>query len=321
MDDYYSSIKKENLVNSHGVRYYDFLETMPPRYSIVWVHLLSGHLSIVVVSLASILIGVRNPSLIPILVLLSSIILGYAVAYIMLFIHEAAHYNLAKSRKKNDILANIFIGSLLGLHIKDYREIHWGHHRYHGQINDPEHIYFDPLNISFFVESLSGIKLIRVFLDRNKRLKGSDPVLGQKSWESKMMMVAGLFINGTIILFSFWSGYLFFILIWLAAFMIFFPFFASLRPILEHRDEHAKASIDYSKVPHGVTNRLLGDGPITSTFGGAGFNRHLLHHIEPKVSYTRLREFETYLMDTQFKEEIKRHKTTYWKTFKNLFQF
>ena len=93
-----------------------------------------------------------------------------------------------------------------------------------------------------------------------------------------------------------------------------------LRPTLEHRDEKARKAVNYFKVPHGIINRLFGDGPIASTLGGAGFNRHLLHHIEPKISYTRLKEFERYLLDTRFKDEIKRHQTTYWETFIELFE-
>jgi fatty acid desaturase len=319
MHDYYSSIKKDSLVNSHGIKYYDFVATLTPRYHILWPQLLSGHLAIILVSWATIVVGFRNPALIPILVPFSALILGYAVAYIMLFLHEAAHHNLSKDRQVNDILSNIFIGSLLGQNINDYRGIHWGHHRYHGETNDPEHVYFDPLNISFLMESLSGIKLLRVGLDRKKRLK-EGLASERPSWESKVMLVVGLLINGTILAWSLWSGHIFFIFTWLIALMIFFPFFASLRPILEHRDEKAESGIDYSKTSHGITNRLFGDGSVASTFGGAGFNRHLLHHIEPKISYTRLKEFEDYLMDTQFKEEIKRHQTTYWKTFINLFE-
>ena len=29
-------------------------------------------------------------------------------------------------------------------------------------------------------------------------------------------------------------------------------------------------------------------------FGGAGFNRHLLHHLDPSISYTRFDEFERF---------------------------
>ena len=46
----------------------------------------------------------------------------------------------------------------------------------------------------------------------------------------------------------------------------------------------------YCAACHGTSAK--GDGPLASTLGGAGFNRHLLHHWEPKISYTRFRELE-----------------------------
>lgn len=322
MDNYYSQIKKDNLCDSRGVKYYDFIKGLTPRYHIVWLHLLCGHLAMVLVSVAAILVATKAPRLTPIVVLAASFLLGYAVAYIMLFMHEASHYNLAGDRRINDVLANIFVGSLLGRNIKSYRTHHWGHHKYHGQTNDTEHAYFDPLNISFFVELLTGMKPLTAYMAYKARLKAkalsAEPE--QSVWESRFMLAVGIGINSAVLFWSFQHGYMFFILTWLLALMVFFPFFAVLRPILEHRDQESSQEVDYFKVPHGIVNRMFGDGPVTSTLGGAGFNRHLLHHIEPKISYTRLKEFEKFLFDTPFKDEIKKHQTTYWETFVKLFE-
>lgn len=73
--------------------------------------------------------------------------------------------------------------------------------------------------------------------------------------------------------------------------------------------------IDYSTQPHGAVNRLFGDGPLASTLGGAGFNRHLLHHWEPQISYTRLRELEVYLLRTDAAEGVRMRQSTYLETF------
>jgi fatty acid desaturase len=93
------------------------------------------------------------------------------------------------------------------------------------------------------------------------------------------------------------------------------PLLVSLRQLLEHRSEGADASCDYSMQDHGAVNRLFGDGPIASTLGGAGFNRHLLHHWEPQISYTRLRELEMYLRRTGAADEIQQRQSTYIQTF------
>jgi fatty acid desaturase len=102
---------------------------------------------------------------------------------------------------------------------------------------------------------------------------------------------------------------------WAIGFLVFLPFFFSVRQVLEHRGDMADRRVNYHRVPHGAENRLFGDGLVASTFGGAGFNRHLLHHWEPQVSYTRLKDLERYLMDTELAEALAARRTTYLRTF------
>ena len=46
---------------------------------------------------------------------------------------------------------------------------------------------------------------------------------------------------------------------WLGGLLLFFPFFVSLRQVLEHRSEEADSDVDYRDVDHGAVNRLFGD--------------------------------------------------------------
>jgi fatty acid desaturase len=98
------------------------------------------------------------------------------------------------------------------------------------------------------------------------------------------------------------------------------PFLAAVRQILEHRSVAADPRADYRRVDHGVVNRMFGSGPIASTLGGAGFNRHLLHHWDPQVPCTRLAELERYLRGTAFAEVIRSAETTYLRTLRELFR-
>ena len=95
-------------------------------------------------------------------------------------------------------------------------------------------------------------------------------------------------------------------------------FFGSLRQLLEHRDDAAPSATDFQTRNHGPFTRLFGDDVFSATFGGAGFNRHLLHHWEPQVSYTRLPELETYLQGTEIKRVTDLRRTTYFETFRRL---
>ena len=107
---------------------------------------------------------------------------------------------------------------------------------------------------------------------------------------------------------------------WVIGVIAWFPFFGVLRQILEHRDEYANPETDYTTAVHGAIHRLFGDGLLASTLGGAGFNRHLLHHWDPQVSYTRLRDLERFLMDTEGAAYLQAQKTSYTKTFWTLFK-
>jgi hypothetical protein len=84
--------------------------------------------------------------------------------------------------------------------------------------------------------------------------------------------------------------------------------------LLEHRAEDARADVDYRVTDHGAVSRMFGDSLVARTFGGAGFNRHLLHHWEPTVSYTRLAELERFLLDTDAAAVVQARRTTYGET-------
>ena len=91
---------------------------------------------------------------------------------------------------------------------------------------------------------------------------------------------------------------------WCVAMAIVYPFCAAVRQVLEHRDEKANPSIDYATQDHGAINRLFKHDLMGYIFGAAGFDRHLLHHWEPTLSYTCLPELEQFLRNTPACKEI-----------------
>jgi len=94
--------------------------------------------------------------------------------------------------------------------------------------------------------------------------------------------------------------------------------FQHVEQILEHRDFRAAAAVDYSQTAHGALTRTFGDGPVANTLGAAGFNRQLIHHWEPQVSYTRLRELEQFLLSTEVGPIVQRRRSTYASSFVTL---
>ena len=280
----------------------------------VWAQLLSGYGALLLVSAAIVAVETHFPSWWPVTLLVGSVLYGYGVAFIHLFIHEAAHFNLARGRKWNDRLANVFVGLLIGQDIGRYRDVHFDHHRHLGTTRDTEHSYFHPLTPSFILKSLLGTRALEVFRRREELLQR-----GRKdSHPRPPVLLLGLMLHASLIsaaLLLSWT----LAAVWLLAMAGTFPFFASLRQLLEHRSEHASADVDYHALAHGPVNRLFGDGPIANTFGAAGFNRHLIHHWEPQVSCTRLRELEDFLRETELASALAASQTTYVATFRRLF--
>ena len=128
------------------------------------------------------------------------------------------------------------------------------------------------------------------------------------------MLLSGLAFHVFIIGVSLLTGNWQFAIAWTAGFGIFFPFFATIRQILEHRDELAKPGTDFYKQPHGKVSRLFVHHFLSSSFGGAGFTRHMIHHWDPQVSYTRLKDIEDFLASSPQASPIIQHSRTHYHT-------
>jgi fatty acid desaturase len=229
--------------------------------------------------------------------------------------HEAAHHNIAPTREANDWLANLAIGSWIGLAIEAYRPIHFAHHRHLGTTRDTERSYFTALTGRLIVESLTGVHVLRVLIgrvrDRNAQ-EGDSPAQGDGSW---WPLLQGLLMHGAIVGAALLTGRYAFVAAWVLGIATAFPFFATIRQIIEHRRLDAPGDIDFASIDHGEINRLFGDGPLASTLGGAGFNRHMLHHWDPQLSYTRLHDLERFLTDTSVGPLLESARTSYPETF------
>ena len=229
--------------------------------------------------------------------------IGYVVAYLQLFIHEAAHYNLAADRRANDRFADRLICWQVGTSIAAYRRIHAEHHRHLGGDDDSEVSYRHKLTARFLVEMVTGIHAVRVFAGRS----GGSPKAAKAPGALRplaigaglhVLLIAGLILAGA------WPA----ALAWLGGMGVFYPLFATLRQLLEHRPSPGQSEGT-------AVTRLFGRDVFSRTFGGAGFNRHLLHHIEPQVSYTRYDELEAYLMRTSIAPALDARRATYAGTF------
>ncbi|HXQ10049.1 MAG TPA: fatty acid desaturase [Caulobacteraceae bacterium] len=286
--------------------YRRLLSNLRPDYGRVWRDIGFGYAALVfVLALAALPVPLAWSA--PV-VLAAALLVGYALAYLQLFIHEAAHHNLAADRALNDRLANAAIAWHLGADTAAYRVTHFAHHRNHGLTTDTERSYFRALDGRFMLEMLSGVNALRTFLGRRReQARAAKPPRGltplARGLVAHLVIVGGLYACGA------WRA----AIAWVIGVGVFLPFFGALRQILEHRSPEADPNVDYARQPHGAYTRIFKGGLLAHTFGGAGFDRHLLHHWEPQVSYTRLAELEAYMRGTSARAILEARTTTYCK--------
>lgn len=309
-------IPRDKLVDGAGRSLKDFRRGLGLRVGRVWLDIAGGYVGLFAVVFGTAWLGAASPAYWPIGIVLGALGIGYVMAYIQLFLHEAVHYNIASSRPTNDLLANVFIGSWIGTSVKAYRVVHFDHHRHLGTTSDTERSYLEALNVRFVIEALTGLKVVRVILARGKLVAHKAAADAKDERPAKLpMLLLGLALNlgimvGAALLHN-WA----LLLAWPFGVLIVHPAINAIRQNLEHRSFDARSDVDYAQVPHGAMTRSFGSGPFSSTFGGAGFNRHILHHWDPQLSYTRFAEMEAFLLQTEAAEVLQSVTTTYSRAF------
>ena len=308
---------QHDIRNSQGVPYDEFVKTLQPDYIRVWKDIFAGYAGLAGVVAVTAVVSAAFPPWGALVALPAGMCIGYGIAYLALFHHEASHYNIAKTPRRNDRLANIFTGPLAAADIRAYRPIHFGHHKYIGTPDDTERAYFDAVTPRSLLESLTGIKAAKVLLFR-RSVQHQQHYSTQPPRPLSLVVVAGLMLHVAIIAVAAYAGAWAVSVAWGLGLVIFFPFFFWLRQVLEHRDTNARPDIDYTAVPHGAVSRMFGTDLFSRTFGPAGFNRHLIHHWDPRISYTRLEDLERYLMDTSLAPILDKRRSSYWAIFRAL---
>jgi fatty acid desaturase len=301
----------EGLRSRDGQTWSEIRRSHAPRWRMVWLDLTLRYLLLALGYALACLVAARFGNVVGLLLApVGGLWMGLWFASIVLFMHEAAHYNLHPEKDKNDRLANAVVCILVGDEIKHYRALHWKHHLYLGDTNDTEISYHWAPSARFFIETLLGVHALRVF--KAHRNAGRDTATARqvrgRDWTA---LARGLALHGVVLLGPVLAGLWSVAVAWLVAVFLAFPFLSALRQQLEHRSPEASGSIDYSKVPHGAVNRMFAPTLLARAFGSVGFRRHLLHHWDPATSYTRFDELEGFLMASEFAPMIDDARTTY----------
>jgi fatty acid desaturase len=308
---------KGELVDDQGTSYRDFRRRLTPRWRRVWLELGAAYCVLALALAAIVAIDPAWP-LSVVVALLGGLVIGYTIHFINCFFHEAAHYNVLPDRRLNDLTTNLLMGWLFGSSIALYRKIHWQHHRALGTTMDSENSYFDALGVGYLVRGITGFKALRT-MRQYRRMESSGRPAEDRASRLIWLAIAAA-VNAGIAAALVLLGSVAAAIAWLIGLLVVFPFVGSLRQLLEHRSESADPQADYHEIDHGPVNRLFGGGPLASTVGSAGFNRHAIHHWEPQLSYTRLADVESYLLRTDAAPLIRERQTTYVHTFLRLLE-
>jgi fatty acid desaturase len=321
------SIDRSALRDSRDRPFKELRRALTPRWGRVWLDIGAGYLVITATLLALAWLGRAVPAWDALWILGGAAVLGYTIAFVQLFLHEAVHFNLAPGRALNDGLANLFLGWMIGQDVRAYRKVHFEHHRHLGTTRDSEPSYFEALDARFIWQGLLGVKLLKVFTGRRElvadaRAPAGDAAdeLGGRRRRLGMLAVGGALNLALVVVpvLPTFGGRWIVGVAWALGMAAVHPFVNALRNLLEHRGFEARRDVDYARVDHGPVTRMFGGGPLASTLGGAGFNRHLLHHWEPQLSYTRFAELEAYLLDTPAAPIFRDATTTYARAFVRL---
>lgn len=303
------------IVSTDGVTWLSFRKTLRPHYGRVWWDIAVCYVMVFgLLGLSCLSETYLGPwptlALAPVL----GLGMGYWLHSLACFGHEAAHHNLAGTRWVNNLIGNWLVMSFIGLEVKSYGRVHWLHHLHLGDHADSEISYHRHPSLWFLIESFTGIYVVRVMLRYRRTSANPRETPGKQRSQRQGGMLIGLVraavLHGSILGVLVWSGFYVAAVTWLAgvAGMI---AFLTLRQIMEHRSVAASPSIDYSQIEHGPVNRMFPTSFWSRHFGNAGFNRHLLHHWDPAISYTNFDEMEAFLMQTNVASVLQAARTTY----------
>src|SRR2546423_1014410 len=93
-DELFLRLRKSDLVDNAGVRFKEFRTTLTPQWTAVWLRIGTAWIALILCNLFLIYVPGSSLSIRTIEVAFAATLIGFILAYLQLFIHEAAHYNL-----------------------------------------------------------------------------------------------------------------------------------------------------------------------------------------------------------------------------------
>lgn len=231
-------------------------------------------------------------------VLLAVFLIGGRQLGLAILMHEAGHGILFETDKINNRVGQWLCAYPMLADVHAYAATHRQHHRLAGSDKDPDLPNYE----SYPVESASlkrkvirdltgqtGIKLLRGIL-----IGGNDPMLSTE--QSTNHLLGGLLANAALALIVINLFSISIYLLWWAAYLTTYPFFARLRQVAEH----GAVEDLYDPDPRKHTRTTLPNIFERLFVCPNHVNYHCEHHFIPTVPSYRLKELHTLLLEKGF---------------------
>ena len=203
-----------------------------------------------------------------------------------LWVHEASHYQLFRSKILNDLYTTLFFAAPIGVSLDVYRHYHLSHHAFLGTDQDLDRFAYQT-NLSsprhllkYLLRCLLLLEAVQII--RNKYLVSSTPSFSPSRYSKLASLIYSIAFFLTV---SSFSSPLLYIFLWLYPLLSFSVFFNTLRSVSEHAGTTC-CSLTESPL---VQRRLLNTkttlcNPFEKFFVyQVNFNYHVEHHLFPHV--------------------------------------
>ncbi|HDR9585286.1 fatty acid desaturase family protein [Burkholderia stabilis] len=222
----------------------------------------------------------------------AAIVIARSQLALAVMMHEGAHGSLARSRRINDVLGQVFAAGPLWLSLRTYRAGHLKHHRAPMQADDPVALLFGvhdyPVTrrqlIGRLLAYACGIGYVTsvVKLARGEFAHALPKVRKSRAyavWEVASMLAANGVLFGALAL----AGHpLLYVALWIAPSVTLLPLAGQVRAIFEHAGLPAGA--DQSRNARTIGRRSW----QTFLFGPHAIHFHIEHHLFARMPFHNL---------------------------------
>jgi fatty acid desaturase len=221
--------------------------------------------------------------------LMTALVAGFVQNGLGLLMHEGSHYFLHRSKKANDLWANILVCLPIFNTVQGYRIPHFEHHRSSGDDSDPYYFLYGSYPnlghlLSRFLMDLLGVSALQRFFGRY--FAEGIPAVNKRNpaYSLPVFLVIQLVI--WLLLYCVTGRWYAWLLLWIVPLMTVTIFLNRFRTIVEHYPGFQGITISRTSLTGWLEYLCI--APY-------GYGHHLEHHLMPQIPYYHLGFVHKYL--------------------------